>query len=299
MGQVAEKGFGRLKVAVIAHVFYPEFWSELAQCVRTIGGESCDLFVTYVDENAIAAARQDFPKARFVACENRGYDVWPFLKVLQGISPADYDLVVKLHTKRDVTGELLVLNHAWVGGGAWRERLLAFCATEEAWRRTLRCFADPHVGMVADRRLVFRRGDLPAKLDGSFDRAREEFRRLTGTVVPTSAEYVAGTMFAARPTALKPLLVRRLEASAFEPPAGHRCETYAHLMERMLGFSVAAAGLRIAAFNGSLAWRRRYYGRNLFGKICRFLFQVKHDSGTGVATTKVLHIPVRRTREKT
>ena len=85
----------------------------------------------------------------------------------------------------------------------------------------------------------------------------------------------------------------------FEPPAGHRCETYAHLMERMFGFSVAAAGLRIAAFNGSLAWRRRYYGRDLFGKICRFLFQVKHDSGTGVATTKVLHIPVRRTREKT
>ena len=153
--------------------------------------------------------------------------------------------------------------------------------------------------MVADRRLVFRRGDLPAKLDGSFDRAREEFRRLTGTVVPTSAEYVAGTMFAARPAALKPLLVRRFEAAMFEPPAGHRCETYAHLMERMLGFSVAAAGLRIAAFNGSLAWRRRYYGRSVFGKLCRFLYQVKHDAGTGLATTKILHVPVWKARKET
>ena len=298
MGQVPEKEFADVKVAVIAHAFYPEFWPELARCIRTVGN-ACDLFVTYVDESAVVAARRDFPSARFIACENRGYDVWPFLKVLQEIPLDDYDLVVKLHTKRDVTGELLVLNHAWVGGGAWRECLLAFCATEDAWRKTLRRFGDSDVGMVADRHLVFRRGDLPAKLDGSFDRAREEFRRLTGFAVPAEAEYVAGTMFAARPTALKPLLVRRFEASAFEPPAGHRCETYAHLMERMLGFSVAAAGLRIAAFNGSLAWRRRYYGRNLFGKLCRFLFQVKHDSGTGVATTKALHIPVRRTREKT
>lgn len=298
MGQVPEKEFADVKVAVIAHAFYPEFWPELARCIRTVGN-ACDLFVTYVDESAVVAARRDFPSARFIACENRGYDVWPFLKVLQEIPLDDYDLVVKLHTKRDVTGELLVLNHAWVGGSAWRERLLAFVATGDAWRRTLRCFTDPRIGMVADRHLVFRRGDLPAKLDGSFDRAREEFRSLTGFAVPAEAEYVAGTMFAARPMALKPLLARRFEASAFEPSAGHRCETYAHLMERMLGFSVAAAGLRIAAFNGSLAWRRHYYGRNLFGKLCRFLFQVKHDSGTGVATTKVLHIPVRRTREKT
>ena len=288
-----------MKAAVIAHVFYPEFWPELATCIRTVGTD-CDLFVTFVDEAAVAEARRDFPAARFIACENRGYDVWPFLKVLQEIPLDDYDMVIKLHTKRDVTGELLVLNHAWVGGGAWRELLLAFVATGDAWRSTLRCFTDPRIGMVADRRLVFCGDTLPAAADGgTFDRAREEFRRLTGFAVPEGAEYVAGTMFAARPTALKPLLARRFEVSMFEPPAGHRCETYAHLMERMFGFSVAAAGLRIAAFNGSLVWRRRYYGRDLLGRICRFLYQVKRDSGTGVATMKVLHVPVRRTREKT
>ena len=287
-----------MKVAVIAHVFYPEFWPELARCIRTLGG-ACDLFVTFADEVSVAEARKDFPQARFVACENRGYDVWPFVKVAQDLPLDDYDLVVKLHTKRDVDGEMRVMNHAWIGGSAWRGRLLAFCATAGAWRKTLRRFEDRSVGMVADRRLVFRRGDLPPALDGAFDHAREEFCRLTGFAVPDSAEYVAGTMFAARPAALKPLLARRFESATFEPPAGHRCETYAHLMERMLGFSVAAAGMRVAAFNGSLAWRRRYYGRGLFGKLCRFLFQVKHDSGTGVATTKVLHVPVRRTREKT
>lgn len=287
-----------MKVAVIMHAFYPELWPELARCARTVGADG-ELYVTYVDESAVVEARREFPKARFVACENRGYDVWPFMKVMQDLPLDDYDLVVKLHTKRNVVGELPVLNHAWIGGSAWRERLLGFCATEEAWRRTLLRFDKPDVGMVADRRMVFRRGTLPAALDGSFDRAREEFRRLTGADVPASAEYVAGTMFAARPAALMPLLSRRFEAAAFEPPAGHRRETYAHLMERMLGFSVTAAGYRIAAFNGSLVWRRRYYGRSVFGKLCRFLYQVKHDADTGLATTKVLHVPVRKAREKT
>ena len=287
-----------MRIAVIAHVFYPEFWPELAGCVRTIGGDA-DLFVTFADPSAVVEARRDFPEARFVECENRGYDVWPFLKVLQDLPPGGYDLVVKLHTKRDVTGGLLVMNHAWMGGGVWRERLLSFCATEDAWRRTLRRLGDPSVGMVAERHLVFRYGDLPAAVDGGlFDRARGEFRRLTGFAVPESAEYVAGTMFAARPAALKPLLSRRFEAEMFEPPAGHWCETYAHLLERMFGFSVLSAGLRIVAFNGSLAWRRRYYGRSVFGKICRFVYQVKHDQGAGVATTKVLHVPVRTARER-
>ena len=285
-----------MKTAVIAHVFYPRLWRELARCIRVIG-EGADLFVTSVDPQAVAEARRDFPDARFVLCENRGYDIWPFFRVLQEIPLDAYDLVVKLHTKRDVDGAMPVMNHVWIGGRAWRERLLAFAATEKSWRRTLRCFADPGVGMIADRRMVFRRGDLPVA-DVTFDHARGEFRRLTGIDVPESAEYVAGTMFAVRPAALKPLLRRRIEAAAFEPPAGHQCETYAHLMERMLGFSVTAAGLRIAAFNGSSAWRHRYYGKGLFGRLCRFLFQVKHSSRTGVATTKVFQVPVWWRRER-
>ena len=36
-------------------------------------------------------------------------------------------------------------------------------------------------------------------------------------------------------------------------------ETFAHVMERALGLSVTAAGLRIVAFNGSLRLRRAWY----------------------------------------
>ena len=63
-------------------------------------------------------------------------------------------------------------------------------------------------------------------------------------------------MFVAKFAALEPLLGLDLSADDFDPPQGHETETFAHVMERALGLSVSAAGLRIAAFNGSLRLRR-------------------------------------------
>jgi len=284
-----------MRIAVIAHVFYPEFWHELAQCIRRIG-PAADLFVTYEDEMAVAAARLDFPHARFVRCGNRGYDVWPFLKVLQTIRLDDYDCIVKLHTKRDVDGALPVINHAWLGGCCWRKNLLSFIATDRNWRRAQKLLSTPCVGMVAGRRVVFRRGDLPTALDGSFECAREELSKLTGLTVPQTAEYVAGTMFAVRSEVLRPIAKLRLEERSFEPSAGHQMETYAHLWERMLGFLVCAQGMRIAAVDGSTRWRRLYYGRSPFGKIARFFFAIKYSAHRRTGTVRILGLPVWRIR---
>lgn len=258
-----------MRTAVIVHVFYPEFWPELARCIRNIGGDR-EIFVTYSDEASVAGARRDFPEARFVRCENRGYDVWPFLKVLQDLDLPAYDLVVKLHTKRDIDQDL-ALNHAWLADARWRELLLSFVRTPANWRRTLRKLAEPGVGMVADRRLVFDRNVTGPKFAATFDRAKAELERLSGRAIADGL-YVAGTMFAARAEALAPLRLWRHAAEDFEAYGGHERETHAHVMERTLGLSVSAAGLRIAAFNGSVEGRRWYYSQTVPSKILRFFF---------------------------
>lgn len=74
-----------------------------------------------------------------------------------------------------------------------------------------------------------------------------------------AGQYVAGTMFAVKPAALRPLLKRTFAADDFELPQGHLTETFAHVLERAMGLSVTAAGLRLAAFNGSLFWHRLVY----------------------------------------
>ena len=249
-----------MRALVIVHVYYPRLWPELAACVRNIGGER-DLVVTFGDEAAAQGARRDFPEARFLKCENRGYDIWPFLAALKSADLSRYDVVVKLHTKRDIDDEVrFEFNHAVYDGAAWRNFLLGFVRTPEAWGRTRRLLAKSGVGMVAERHVVMRRRDVPvARTKESFD-AAAEFLGLDPKAVRRSGQYVAGTMFAAKPAALRPLLAKELAAEMFDPPEGHMTETFAHVMERALGLSVTAAGLRIVAFNGSLRLRRAWYG---------------------------------------
>ena len=244
------------RTAIIIHVFYPELWPELRACIRNVS-EPHDVFITFSDAASVEAVRRDMPEAKFVPCENRGYDIWPFLKVLKSLSSGAYDRVVKLHTKRDVLDDFQYrFNHAVFNGSAWRDYLLAFLRTPEAWEKTRTVLSRQDVGMVADRHVVMRRGDVPLeRTKASFDRA-VGFLKLPAGEMAKGGQYVAGTMFAAKFAALEPLLGLDFSADDFDPPQGHMTETFAHVMERALGLSVSAAGLRIAAFNGSLRLRR-------------------------------------------
>ena len=244
-----------MRFLVIVHVFYRELWPELLACIRNLGHD-CEVVVTYVDESAVLQVRHDLPDARFVRCENRGFDVWPFLSVLRGIDLARYDAVVKLHTKRNIDfGFDFKFNGAHFNGSAWRERLLSFCRTPKHWRRTLQLLALPDVGMVAERHVIVARRHVPwAHAERAFDLAYAELPLLGGACDVSAARgrYVAGTMFAVKTEPLRLLLRRDFTADLF-PVSMHvqpsDCQ-YAHVVERLMGLAVGACGLRIAAFNG-------------------------------------------------
>ena len=249
-----------MKTVVVAHVFYPEMWPELAECIRSVGGLR-EVVVTCVDRAVGEAALRDFPDARLLVCENRGFDVWPFLEALGGIDLSGCDAVVKLHTKRDIDlGFDCRFNGCDFNGPNWRNRLLAFCRTPDAWRRTLSALGRPGVGMVAAADLVVRRRDVPRDdSKAAFDRAVSEMARFGGAAVdPARAQFVAGTMFAARPEPLELLLRGGFAAEMFAPSAHVKVDDmeYAHVVERLFGFAVSACGMRIEAFDRSLFWHR-------------------------------------------
>ena len=245
-----------MKTLVIVHVFYPQLWPELAACIRNVG--ACDVVVTYVDEAAVAEARRDFPNARFILCENRGYDVWPFLKALKSVDLAAYDLVVKLHTKRDIDlPRKAEVGYTVLNGSRWRDHLLAFVKTPEAWAKTVARFGDPEIGMVADRHVVFCRCDAKrAAHGGSFDAAVNALNESWGIPAKRDGRFVGGTMFAVRASILARLVSRPLSAEMFGPSGGHESETYAHVLERMFGLIVSGLGFRVEGFDGSVSVRR-------------------------------------------
>ena len=278
-----------MRVLVIAHVFYPQFWPELASCIRNITDQR-DVVVTFVDEASVVEARRDFPEAKFLKCENRGFDIWPFICALRTIDLGGYDAVVKLHTKRDI-----VRDHDWsfnncrFNGPAWRNHLLSFCRTREAWERTARRLSEPGVGMVADRHVVVRRRDFPWKeVRTCFDDAVTEIRTIPGCLPfdEGSAQYVSGTMFACRSEPLEFLLKRGFRGEMFDVSSHDRDGTilYAHRVENLFGLAVSATGLCIAAFNGSLRWRR------IYAPVMRVVCRVKETRNRRMV--KVFGLPV-------
>ena len=279
-----------MRVLVIAHVFYPQFWPELASCIRNIT-EQRDIVVTFVDEASVVEARRDFPEAKFLKCENRGFDIWPFICALRTVDLGGYDAVVKLHTKRDI-----VKDHDWsfnncrFNGPVWRNHLLSFCRTHEAWARTVRRLSEPGVGMVADRHVVVRRRDFPWKaVRECFDAAVAEIRAVDGCTPfdERSAQYVSGTMFAARPEPLMFFLKHDFDAGMFEVSghaAGAEPVLYVHCVENILGLSVSAVGRRIVAWNGSLRWRR------IYAPLLHWAFRVKETRNRRMV--RILGVPV-------
>ena len=267
-----------MRTLCIVHVFYPDFWPEIASCLRNIDGPF-DLVVTYVDEakGIPEMVRRDFPDARFVLCENRGFDVWPFLKALQTVDVSGYSVLVKLHTKRDVKhgGRPLVFNHCDFSDSAWREYLLGFIRDKESWAATKARLAQPGVGMVADTHVILRRNDTQWFVARhTMDRALALVEELYGHPVRKGTQFVAGTMFAARPSVFARLLSRGWTADDFAQSVRDNTEQTAHVLERALGVVVTAEGLRIDSPRGDLwRWRVGAAVRDFLKAIPEFLWK--------------------------
>ena len=281
------------RVLCVVHCFYPEFVRELADCVANVA-EPHDVVVTYSAPAALEEARRCFPDARFVECENVGYDVWPFLKVLNETDLSSYSYVLKLHTKCDRPADVpFRMNHADFSGSRWREYLLDFVRTRADWEASMaRMESDPKVNMVAGLKCILRREDTPWRPEqAGFDAALEMAAELG--IHPAVSEFVAGTMFVVRSSALTK--VRGVfAADDFSEARVHTTTTRGHYLERILGFAACDGDGRISDPHGRLAaWRRRGRVMGVLEGVGRFFFQRKRTADGG-EIAKVLKIPVFR-----
>ena len=222
-----------MRIAIVVHAFYRALWPELARHIRNFSDHQAELYVTLAanaEPEFEAEVKADFPAADVKRLPNRGFDVGPFIEVIERIDLDAYDLVVKLHTKRNRFG---VVSYMPLFGGQWRRKLLAFCHSRKAVVRTLALFDDPAVGMVGNGDLILHPWDALVPNPPPVDpRDRRTF--------------IAGTMFIVRASLLKHVR-ERVSFTDFEPTTRDQTGSLAHAWERRLGHLVAEAGMALAA----------------------------------------------------
>ncbi|MCX8254212.1 MAG: hypothetical protein OTI36_09550 [Beijerinckiaceae bacterium] len=230
-----------LRVALHAHMHYPEFLPELLERVA-INATPVDLFITTTSEERRAEIADFLDRAGIAPAmllsepSNRGRDIWPFLALLGAGAFAGYDVVGHVHGKRSPAHEAgmawkdFLWRHLVGGPEAMMDRILA--AFARAPRIGLVIAEDPHLESWAGNKAIA--SDLAARLG-------------IAPPLPAYFEFPVGTMFWTRPEAMAPLVDLHLTPDMIPPEPLPADGTLLHALERLVPFVAEKAGFEVSA----------------------------------------------------
>lgn len=221
-----------MKIIAIVHIYYPEIWSELKECLKNIF-VPYDLIVTFVAkhediENDVINFKYD---AKIMHTDNSGYDVGPFMQALNTVNLDDYDLLIKLHSKRNLNFEYPapLLNCYNIGLNNFRKLLLSFISDKNNFKKCIKAFENnPDLGMINNYKLVVdekHENDIQV-----FNTAKKWLAE--NNLCVNNFKFVAGTMFIARASLFKVLQKKQFEFNETNRKDVH---SNAHVFERFFG----------------------------------------------------------------
>ena len=232
-----------IKMLVHVHAFYAEQVAEMLSRLSAVSSECrMDVHVTSpveVADEIKPLVTAGFPSAKFTEVPNLGYDIAPFIEVLRKAGPSNYDLVLKLHTKRrSLSAPLTRLNGRFLSDDLWCDTLVhSLIGSMGIFKRNLAIFAsDGRIGMAGSRYCV-------VKSDFGEDAVNATLLKC-GLPHAEDFRFVAGSMFMARASLLEPLLAGDL-GDFVAPVENDRRFTLAHILERTFGAMISAQDMMV------------------------------------------------------
>ena len=231
----------RLRAAIHGHFHYIDNFVDLLVALQ-VNKYDFDLFLTTTSQDYAdylrAAALEHYGRGR-VSVEvgaNIGRDIGPFLSLLQG-RLLDYDVLAHLHGKRSVH----TFHYDPELGNRWRHFLWQHLVGPAAPVADiiLERFAE-----APDLGLVFPENDFLVGWEKNRTLAEELAPRMGLSDIPEHIDFPIGTMFWARPAALKRLADANFKPVDYPPEPLSIDGTMLHALERMLPLVVEAAGYR-------------------------------------------------------
>ena len=233
------------RVLVHMHLYYVDQIEAMLDALGSIVDCDFDLFVTIVEKDEVVEGRvrEVSGGARFIILPNAGYDVYPFLHVLKEVRLANYEFVLKFHTKnarRPGQDEVYGIK---VPGYQWRDELLnAIVGSKDIFRKNLnRLLDDSTLGCIGAEKFIFSTRENNEEKTYSLP----EWREKCG--VSKGKHYVGGSMFFARAYPFERLKGLNMRPDDFmSPNMGTKdYKNKAHVFERLFGIVFENEGFRI------------------------------------------------------
>lgn len=229
----------RPPVGIICHLFH----ADLAEWMLSALGQidlSANVYIstdTQQKANVIRGifARWDKGKVDVRVVENRGRDIAPKLVAFADVY-GRYELVLLLHSKKSPHYDF---------GEAWRDYLVQSLAGSPAIVASIMAIFDtcPNVGMVIPQHYSKLRAVTALDWAANFHKSRRLAWRMGIDISGDGyIDMPSGSMFWARPQALKPLLDLHLSFDSFPAEPLPEDGTIAHAIERLFLFACEKAG---------------------------------------------------------
>ena len=229
------------KVLVHLHLYYLDQLDYMLKKLKNINSCDWDLFVTMTkqDEKAIQKLKEFKSDVHIVQVEDKGFDIWPFLQVLNLVDLENYDDILKIHTKKyrkkkDFYGR----------GNAWRNYLIdALLGSRKQFQKNIHLMQmDKSVGLIGSRATLATMGCFEKDDSILFD----EMCQSHGIPV-SQGRFIAGTMFLVRAKCFQRIKDMNFKSEDFnhiQQTSGRT--TTAHTLERLLSRIVEVEGYKIA-----------------------------------------------------
>lgn len=271
-----------LRKLVIFHLYYQEMWDIFIPYLKNLEEISgFDLFITVTkeDREVFSKIKSSFSSKvniKIQIVENLGADLYPFLEVINSIDLEQYDIIYKIHTKRDMKQRSKIENIS-CGLIYWREFMLNDILGKSLIKSRLQDFIDNNKLGVSGfyPYLVFVHENNSAYHNS---KSFITENKICNVSYVKDFSFYAGTIFMIRPCLLK-CLQGNFDKEQFRKIDGNnKFSVYAYLMEAYLGYIVAAQdyeykqGSKIQKFILKLLSHRityplfRYYADNIILK---------------------------------
>lgn len=241
------KKYENVRILVCLHLFYADAWKEVSDYLKRLNPYSMDLKISYAEylqgNPILDVIKNEYPNAELILCENRGYDIGPFIKLCEDVDLKQYDIVFKLHTK-GITKTRFVYHH-YFQQRDWFVYLFEGVLGAFTIHKTIRLLSEENdIGMISAFNLI--------ASDPSHKRKMVE--DYFGEKYDENYQFVAGTCFAMRANALEHFLKRGIRFKDFEITERGKF-SLAHAVERLICIDTLEQGYRI--YGNQCAFIRR------------------------------------------
>ncbi|MGF0072095.1 rhamnan synthesis F family protein [Streptococcus orisratti] len=219
------------RILVILHLFYPKSWKEIQEFLDNLSCYNYDLIVTttenMISNDVLNQIRKFKPSVSIINCENKGFDLRPFLLALKTVDLKEYDIVIKLQSKSTKRAFLYIYNQVFMRRDWFLDLFEGILSPKVIHNNIDILMNDDSVGLVSTDNLIVH--DPWHKVKMVQKTAKEN-----GICVPDDYRFVAGTCFAMKARCLRNIQDFHWTDEHFSPVSNARGMSFAHFFERYI-----------------------------------------------------------------